>query len=190
MHTRSLVPVLAVVLVSAPARAADEYAIDPVHSSVSFKISHIGLSEVHGRFNEFSGAFTIDPDDPAKSSFEMSIKVDGIDTNNKQRDKHLRSGDFFNAQQFPSITFKSTSVKAVDGGYEVKGDLTMHGVTKPVSFVLKGGKTAEFPKGVKRTGYTTDLTVKRTDFEVGKPELGKALGDEVAISVGIEGTKK
>jgi polyisoprenoid-binding protein YceI len=120
----------------------------------------------------------------------MTIKADSVDTNNKQRDTHLRGPDFFNAKQFPSITFKSTSVKAIDGGYEVKGDLTMHGVTKPVAFSLKGGKTAEFPKGTKRTGYASELTVKRSDFEVGKPDFAAALGDEVQISIDFEGTKK
>ena len=171
-----------------PARAADDYAVDTMHSSVSFKIPHLGLTLVHGRFNKFSGSFTIDSDDPAKSAFEMNIKADSIDTNNQKRDEHLRSGDFFNVQQFPAITFKSTSVKATDGGYEVKGDLTMHGVTKPVTFALKGGKTAEFPKGVKRTGYSTDLKIKRSDF--GMDKLLEAVGDDVYIAVSFEGTKK
>jgi polyisoprenoid-binding protein YceI len=194
MHKRFLGPAFAAALLvvlgaAGPVPAADDYALDPMHSSVSFKIPHLGLTLVHGRFNKFTGGFTIDPDDPAKCAFEMNIKADSIDTNNQKRDEHLRSGDFFNVQQFPAITFKSTSVKATDGGYEVKGDLTMHGVTKPVTFALKGGKTAEFPKGVKRTGFTADLTLKCTDFEVGKPELAAALGD-VEISIGLEGTKK
>jgi polyisoprenoid-binding protein YceI len=193
MRKRILGSVFAAVLVStlaaAPARA-DDYAVDPVHSGVSFKIQHVGLSSVHGRFNEFSGTFTIDPGDAAKCSFEMTIKAESVDTNNKQRDTHLRGPDFFNAKQFPSITFKSTSVKAIDGGYDVKGDLTMHDVTKPVTFSLKGGKTAEFPKGVKRTGYSGELTIKRSEFEVGKPDFAAALGDEVHVSIDFEGAKK
>jgi polyisoprenoid-binding protein YceI len=120
----------------------------------------------------------------------MTIKVDSVDTNNKQRDTHLRGPDFFNAKQFASITFKSTSVKATDGGYEVKGDLTMHGVTKPVTLSLKGGKTAEFPRGVKRTGYSGEVTIKRSEFEVGKPDFAAALGDEVHVSIDFEGMRK
>lgn len=192
MHKRSPGLVLAAILVAvlaAPAPAADGFTIDPVHSGVSFRIQHVGLSSVHGRFNDFSGKFAIDPD-PAKCAFEMTIKVDSVDTNNKQRDTHLRGPDFFNAKQFASITFKSTSVKAIDGGYEVKGDLTIHGVTKPVTLSLKGGKTAEFPRGVKRTGYSGEVTIKRSEFEVGKPDFAAALGDEVHVSIDFEGMRK
>jgi polyisoprenoid-binding protein YceI len=168
---------------------ADDYAIDTAHSSVSFKISHLGLSYVHGRFNSFTGGFSLDSSDPAKSSFKLDIKSQSVDTNNSGRDNHLRSPDFFNAKQYSSVTFKSTSVKpTVDGGYEVTGDLTMHGTTKPITFTLKGGGTAEFPKGVTRTGFATDFVIKRSDFGVGKPMA--ALGDEVSVSIGFEGTKK
>src|SRR5205823_755526 len=104
--------------------------------------------------DDFNGTFTIDPDDPGKSSFELSIKTTSVDTNNKKRDDHLRSPDFFNAKQFPLITFRSTSVKPAEGGFEVTGELTLHGATRPVTFPLKGGRAAEFPKGVQRTGFT------------------------------------
>jgi polyisoprenoid-binding protein YceI len=192
MHKRFLGSVLAVVIVTAfgaaPARAADDYAVDPAHTSVSFKISHIGLSLTHGRFNDVSGSFTLDPDDASKCSFELSIKATSVDTNNAKRDEHLRSPDFFNVKQFPSIKFKSTSVKAVKDGYEVTGDLTLHGVTNSVTCTLTGGRSAEFPKGVKRTGYSTDLTIKRSEFKMDK--MTEAIGDEVQISVSFEGTKK
>lgn len=171
-----------------PARAADNYSVDAVHSSVSFKARHMGLSWVHGRFNEFSGSFAIDKQTPSKSKFSLSIKVDSVDTNNKQRDDHLRSPDYFNAKQFATITFESTAVKAVKDGYEVTGDLTLHGVTKPVTFTLEGGSEAEFPKGVKRTGFSTDLTIKRSDY--GMKTMLEALGDEVRVSIGLEGVAK
>ena len=166
---------------------ADDYTIDAVHSGISFKIKHAGLSYVHGRFNSFSGKFTLDSSDPSKSSFTMSIKPESIDTNNGGRDNHLRSPDFFNVKQFPTISFKSTSVKAIEGGYEVTGNLELHGTTNPVSFTLKGGGSAEFPKGVQRTGYATDFVIKRSDFGVGRPM--PVLGDEVYVSIGFEGTK-
>jgi polyisoprenoid-binding protein YceI len=171
-----------------PAPAADDYKLDAAHSSVSFKISHLDISEVHGRFNEFSGSFTIDPDDASKSSFELTIKTKSVDTNNKARDNHLQSGDFFDVKQFPNITFKSTAVKATKDGYEVTGDLTMHGETKSITFELKGGKNAEFPKGKQRTGFKTSLKLNRSDYKMDK--FAQALGDEVAIDVSFEGTKQ
>src|ERR1700722_19623241 len=89
----------------------DDYTIDTAHSGVVFKISHSELDWVFGRFNEFSGEFTIDPSDPSKSSFTMKIKPDSVDTNNAKRDGHLKSPDFFNTKQFPTMGFTSTSVK-------------------------------------------------------------------------------
>jgi polyisoprenoid-binding protein YceI len=173
---------------AAPARAADDYVIEGMHSGVTFKISHLGLSWIHGRFDDFSGDFSIDPADPGKSSFALTIKAESIDTNNPKRDDHLRSPDFFNVKQFPVITFKTTSVKAVNGGFEVTGDFTMHGVTKSITFPLMGGQKAEFPKGVQRTGYTTELTLKRSEFGIDK--FAEMLGDEVRIAISFEGTKK
>jgi len=167
--------------------AADDYTIDTAHSSVTFKIRHMGLSYVHGRFNDFSGGFTIDSADPAKSSFKLNIKSQSVDTNNSGRDNHLRSPDFFNAKQFSTVSFVSTAVKPVDGGLEVTGDLTLHGTTKPVTFTLKGGEKAEM-RGVTHTGYFTDFELKRTDFGVGKTM--PVLGDDVYISIGFEGAKK
>jgi polyisoprenoid-binding protein YceI len=175
-------------VVAAPARAADNYAVDGMHAGIYFKISHLGLSSVFGRFNDFSGNFTIDPDDASKCTFTMNIKAESIDTGNRKRDDHLRSPDFFNVKQFPTLTFKSTSVKAGKDGYQVTGDLTMHGVTRPVTFALAGGKKAEFPKGVQRTGFSTEFTIKRSDFEVNK--FLEAVGDEVRIAISFEGTKQ
>lgn len=170
------------------ARAADTYTVDGVHSSVSFMISHAGISYIHGRFNEFSGKFTIDSDDPSKSSFMLSIQVDSVDTNNKKRDEHLCAPDYFNTKQFPTMTFQSTGVEAVEGGYDVTGDLTLHGVTKEVKLMLKGGdKVVEFPKGTKRIGFVTTPVIKRSDFDM-TTELG-ALGDEIHINIGVEASR-
>jgi polyisoprenoid-binding protein YceI len=183
--------VLTVVLAlsaAAPARAADDYAIDPVHSSVTFKIGHLGISSIYGRFNDVAGGFTLDADDAGKCLFGLSLKTEGVNTNNDKRDEHLRSPDFFNAKQFPSISFKSTAVKAIKDGYEVTGDLTLHGVTKAVTFKLMGGKKAEFPKGTTRTGFATELTIKRSDF--GMDKFAEMLSDDVVIGIGFEGTKK
>jgi polyisoprenoid-binding protein YceI len=190
MYKRSLVTVVAalcfLVLGGIPVRA-DEYNLDAAHSGVNFKISHLGLSQISGRFNQFSGSFSIDPE-PGNCSFALTIKTDSVDTNQQARDKHLRSPDFFNVKQFPEITFKSTAIKAAQDGYQVTGDLTMHGVTKSITFSLSGGKTAEFPAGVQRTGFSTDLVLKRSDFGITK--FDKAVGDDVSVSISFEGTKK
>jgi polyisoprenoid-binding protein YceI len=172
------------------AAAGDDYTIDPVHSGVTFQILHANVSYIPGRFNEFSGECSLDTADPAKSSFKMSIKADSVDTNNAKRDGHLKSPDFFNTKQYPTIDFVSTAVTPIEGGYRVTGDLTFHGETKPVTFDLKGGNTAEFPKGVKRTGYNTTFQVKRSDFGVAKKVGPSMLGDDVYVSIGFEATKK
>jgi polyisoprenoid-binding protein YceI len=187
MRKRLLAPVVLLVAIAVPA-AADDYTIDGMHTSVSFKIAHIGLSWTHGRFNDVSGSFSIDPADASKCTFSLSIKANSIDTNNAKRDDHLRSPDFLNVKQYPTLTFKSTSVKPIKDGYLVTGELNLHGTTKSVSFSLIGGRKAEFPKGVQRTGYTTDLAIKRSDF--GMDKMAPAIGEEVFISISFEGTKK
>ncbi len=175
----------AIVLLSAFASTAraDDYTIDAMHGGVTFRVSHLDLSNVYGRFNTVSGSFKIDG---ANSSFDMAIKADSVDTGNKGRDDHLRGGDFFNAKQFSQITFKSTAVKPVEGGLEVTGDFTMHGVTKPITFTLKGGKVAEM-KG-KRTGYSTELVLKRSTW--GMDKFTQMIGDDVQVAISIEGVSK
>lgn len=164
-----------------------EYVFDPAHTSVGFQASHAGISWVYGRFNELEGQFTI-ASDPTQSSFELSIATESIDTGNQQRDDHLRSPDFFNANQFPTITFESTSVTPNEQGLEVTGDLTIHGVSKSVKLQLKGGKKAELPPGTKRIGFTTVTRIKRTDF--GMDSMLQAVGDEVQLVVSFEGIEQ
>ena len=168
--------------------AADEYAYDLVHSSVSFKARHLDISWIHGRFNEVEGKFSLDRENPAKSTFALTIKTDSIDTANKARDEHLRQPDYFDTKQFPTIEFKSTSVKVIDGGYEVTGDFTMHGKTKKVTFVMKGGKEHTF-KDVKRVAFSTELSLKRSDFGFDKNAIGP-IGDEALILIDCEGMRK
>lgn len=166
---------------------ADDYNVDPAHSGVAFKISHLGLSWTQGRFNTFDGAFRVDRD-PSKCAFAFNIQTESIDSGNAKRDEHLRSPDFFNTKQFPLITFKSTAFTPVDGGYEITGDLTLHGVTKAVVFEVKGGGSAEFPQGVQRTGYTTNFVLKRSEF--GMNTMTGPVGDEVYVSISFEGIKR
>ncbi len=175
-------------LTAPTAWSADNYAIDPAHTAVNFKIAHMGLSWTYGRFNDVSGKFTIDPEAPGKTTFALSIKPESIDTGNAKRDEHLRSPDFLNAKQFATIGFSGARVKPIEGGYEVQGDFTLHGVTKPIAFVLKGGKTAEFPPGMQRTGFSTELVLRRSDF--GMDKMLEAVGDEIKVAISFEGVKK
>jgi polyisoprenoid-binding protein YceI len=167
----------------------DDYAIDPVHSGVTFQIRHMDISWVPGRFDRFSGEFTIDTADPTKSSFKMTIRTDSVDTNNAGRDGHLKSPDFFNTKQYPTIEFASTSVTPIEGGYKVTGNLDLHGETKPVTFELKGGKTVQM-KGAQVTGFTTTFQVKRSEFGIATKVGPSMLGDDVWVTINFEGKKK
>ncbi|HEY5312330.1 MAG TPA: YceI family protein [Pirellulales bacterium] len=186
---RQLSVAMVLLALATTARAVDRFYVDPVHSSVSFMISHAGISYIHGRFNDFSGKFVIDKDDPNKSSFTFAIQVASVDTNNAKRDEHLQAHDYFDAKQFPTISFQSTSVKSVDGGYEVAGDFSLHGVTKPITLNLQGSaKTVEFPKGTKRVGFVTSPVIKRSEFGMtaGLPSVG----DDVHITIGVEAAQE
>ena len=171
----------------ATAARAAEYEIDPAHSAFTFKIRHLGVSWTYGRFTKLDGAFRMG-DDPLTDGFALNIEADSIDTGNQQRDADLRGPDWFDAQKFPLITFKSVAVKAVDGGYEVTGDLSMHGVRKTVVFTLEGGETAEFPAGVERIGFTTNVILKRSDF--GMKTMVGPVADDVYLAISFEGIKR
>jgi polyisoprenoid-binding protein YceI len=179
---------LAALLVGSQSFAADNYDYDAVHSSISFKARHLDISWIHGRFNEAEGKFSIDRETPSKSKFELTIKADSVDTANKQRDDHLRQPDYFDTKQFPTITFKSTSVKPIDGGYEVAGDFTMHGKTNKVTLVMKGGKEHDF-KGTKRVAFSTELSLKRSDYGFDPAAIGP-IGDEALVLIDCEGVRK
>ncbi|MFN9717342.1 MAG: YceI family protein [Planctomycetota bacterium] len=170
------------------AMAADVYDYDAVHSSVSFKARHLDISWIHGRFNDVSGQFSIDRQDPSRSAFSLTIKADSVDTANPARDEHLRQPDYFDTKQFPTIEFRSTSVKVIDGGYEVTGDFTMHGTTKKITFNLMGGREI-VSRDVKRVGFSTELTWKRSAFNFDKTAIGP-IGDEAIIIIDCEGMRK
>ncbi len=170
---------------TATAAPAEEYVYDLVHSSVSFKARHLDISWIHGRFNEVDGKFSIDREDPSKSSFQLTIKADSVDTANAARDEHLRQPDYFDTKQFPTIEFRSTKVKAIEGGYEVTGDFTMHGVTRSITIELMGGKAIE-SRGVRRVGFSTELRLKRSDYKFDPKAIGP-IGDEAIVIIDCEG---
>jgi len=170
---------------------ADEvvYDIDPVHSVVLLKVNHLGLADAYGRFNEMSGTVRYNAEDPAQSSMDFEVKAASIDTANEDRDKHLSGPDFFNSAEFPVLSFKSTNVeRQAEGAYQVTGDFTVRGVTKPVTFDFKVGGTGPGLQGEERFGGGTTFTVKRSDF--GIDYLPQALGDDVEVIVSVEGIRQ
>lgn len=163
---------------------AADWAVDTSHTSVVFRIRHAGLSNVYGQFRQFGGKFSYDAAAPEKSTFEFNVQVASIDTNQEKRDEHLRSPDFFSAKEFPTIAFKSTSVKAKGKTLEVTGDLTLHGTTKSVTIPFEVEK-GEFPKGTPRVGATAEFSIKRSDF--GMKGMVGAIGDDVQLYLSLEG---
>jgi polyisoprenoid-binding protein YceI len=174
--------------------AAGEYAVDIVHSNIIFKIRHLGISNFYGHFDSFTGSVNIDPDNIESARFSFTVETDSVDTNNKSRDGHIKNADFFNARQYPSATFTSTSVKKnASGTYELKGNFDFHGVTKPVTATITEIAFGE-QQGKDALGFEAVFSISRSDFNITKyvdtqnPESGP-LGDNVDIIVSIEAVK-
>ncbi|HTF89097.1 MAG TPA: YceI family protein [Planctomycetota bacterium] len=167
-----------------PSLAPATWEVDAVHSAVVFKVLHVGVSNFYGRFNKLTGTVVMNDEKPAESKVELTIPTDSVDTNNDDRNKHLMSPDFFNAKEFPEIKFVSKSAKKDgDKKWKVDGDLTLHGVTKPLSVVVDMVGTADTIMG-KRAGFDVTFKVKRSDF--GMKEALDTLGDEITVMAGIE----
>jgi polyisoprenoid-binding protein YceI len=182
---------LAVVLsaASATAHAEDTYTVDGVHSSAVFRINHFNVGNFYGRFDDIGGTIVWNAADAAKSTVTFSIKADSVDTNNAKRDQHLKGPDFFDAKQFDTVGFKSTSIKAIDDKtYEVAGDLSLHGVTKPVTAKVAKIGEGKGPAGESRIGFEATLDVKRSDF--GMTFMADKLGDDIHVILAAEGVKK
>ncbi len=162
------------------------YKVDPVHSFLVFRIKHLDLNYVWGMAIGPTGTVAIDDSDPSKSAVEVSVKAESINTGNAARDQDLKGPDFFDAKQFPTISFKSTSMKkSADNAYEVAGDLTIHGVTKPLTVTIT--KLGEGDKGQRMgylAGFETSFAIKRSDF--GITAMMGGVGDEVTLSVNLE----
>jgi polyisoprenoid-binding protein YceI len=189
---RKLFAAFALTALAALPLRAETFTIDPFHSEVTFQIRHL-VSQVRGRFNEFSGAVDMDPKNLPNSSVEFQIKAASIDTNAPDRDKHLRSADFFDVEKFPEITFKSKSIKPTGKDtYNVTGTLTMHGVSKEVTLPVTYLGQASM-KGT-RAGFATATTLDRKDYGVSWNRAldngGAILGDEVKVEVNLETVKK
>jgi polyisoprenoid-binding protein YceI len=170
------------------ADAADIFKVDPVHSFVLFSVQHLGIANTYGRFNDLAGAVVFDRDNPAKSSVELTVQVESLDTHNSIRERSLKSPDFFDVKQFPTMTFKSTKVEGSGNLLKVSGDLTIRGVTRLVTVDFKKGGEGKGVFGEMRGGGETRFTIKRSDFGMNF-ELGE-VGDEVTIILSLEGVRK
>lgn len=174
---------------------APAYTVDTVHSAIVFRVRHAGVAYFWGRFNDFSGEFSINKENPAASTLQIEVRTTSIDTANANRDEHLRSPDFFDAKQFPVATFKSTKFeKAGEDKFKVTGDFTLHGVTKPVTADLTWIGTGSF-RGQAKAGFEAEFAIKRSDFGMTTyiaPDGGESggLGNTVRIVVAIEGNGK
>ncbi len=176
--------IFGVLVLMSLAATAGNYDIDPAHSFVNFKINHLGMGNVWGQFKEISGSFDLD-----EGQLQFEVKTESVSTHNEKRDQHLRSPDFFNVKQFPVIQFKSQSVKALGKGkYQVKGELSLHGITQSIQVEVTLLGQGKDPWGNQRAGIEVNFSVKRSDY--GMNYMAEALGDEVQIFFNGEGIQK
>lgn len=172
-----------------PGYKVGTWVIDPTHTEVGFSVRHLAISKVKGKFERFSGTITT-AENPLDSSVEATVEVASINTNQADRDGHLRTGDFFAADEYPEFTFKSTGVRVEGGDYKVDGELTLRGVTKPVTFDFEFGGFGTDGYGNYKVGFTATTVVKREDYgiqwnaplETG----GLLLGSDVTITLDVQ----
>ena len=189
MRLSRVLPLLVLLTAITLPALADTYTVDPVHSFSLFRIRHMNVSWVWGRINNPAGTVEFDPAAPEKTAFNLTLDAANIDTNNAQRDGHLKSPDFFNAKEFPTLTFKSTAVKKLDDKtLEVTGDLTIHGVTKSITAKIDLAGTGKDMKGNPLVAFETVVEIKRSDF--GMTALPAAVGDDVRLTIALEAGKK
>lgn len=167
--------------------AAETYVIDPDHSSITFRIKHLGITFVYGIFPNAGGTYTFDDANLENASIWIKVKVADIDTGNQKRDLDLRSPDFFDEKQFPLIIFKSLSITASDDGqYVVIGELSLHGVTKQISVPAVKTGLYQSPAGEYRAGFETRFSIKRSDYGM---RYMTAVADKVDLTVSVEGIR-
>ena len=196
MNSRRFLNIFSAVLVfgllaifSVSAYAAETYKLDPAHTSVVFRVKYVGVTYVYGRFNGPTGSFVFDESSPSKSSIEMQVNAKDVDTAVEKRDNHLKSPDFFNAGEYPLVSFKSTSVKKLNQDtYEVSGNLTLLGQSRSLSVKAQGTGSGKDPWGNFRRGFETSFTIKRSDF--GMNFMLGGVSDEVVITVSVSGIRQ
>jgi polyisoprenoid-binding protein YceI len=172
-----------------PNYAVGKWTVDTVHSYVGFTIKHMMVSKVRGRFTAFTAEFGT-AENPLESTVSATIEATSIDTHNEMRDNHIRSADFFDAENHPAITFASSGIRFEDGEFFIDGELSIRGVAKPVTLTLDEPAFGPGPQGGTKAGFSASLEIDRHDFGVSYngpiPGGGMALGDRVQITLDIE----
>lgn len=195
MKYRKIFTLLTVFLLGlASVQAADTYQIDAAHTTAGFSVKHMVINTVHGRFTDLSGTILLDESDMTKSSANVTIKATSIDTGVAGRDNDLRSANFFDVAQYPTITFASRRVEKQGSGFVLIGDLTMHGVTKEVAISFTFNGKIKDPRGTWRIGCEGQLTINRQDWGISYNRAidtgGLVVGNDVKIELSVEAVQK
>ena len=187
---KKLLVLLAVMGLGAGLSYAGTYEVDKTHSSINFGVMHLMVSKVTGAFNDYDAKINFDPNNLAGSSIEATVKAASIDTKSANRDKHLKSADFFDAEKFPEITFKVSAITGSGDQYVLTGDLSLHGVTKKVSIPVTIAGPVKSPSGFDALGITGQFKLNRQDYGVSWNKAldngGVMVGDEVEVTMSIE----
>ena len=178
-------------LISTTVNAQTKWSLDNAHTGVKFTVTHLVISEVEGSFKSFSGSMTASKPDFTDAQIDFSVDIASINTDNEMRDKHLKSDDFFNAEKFPKMTFKSISMKKInDKKYELTGNLTIRDVTKKVKFDVNYGGTAKDPYGNIKSGFKATTVINRLEYGLKWNTLteagGAMVGSDVTIVINAE----
>ncbi len=193
MLRRFYLTLMVVLALSLTAFAGDVYHLDKAHTTIGFSVKHMVITTVPGKFKDFDGSITYDPKNPLATSAEVTIKTASINTGNEKRDGHLRSPDFFNAEKYPVITFKTNRIEKRNGQLVAIGDLTMRGVTKEIELPFTVSGPIVDPWGKTRIGIEASTTINRKDFGVSWNKAldsgGVVVSDEVKIKIHAEAVK-
>ncbi|HBG41504.1 MAG TPA: polyisoprenoid-binding protein [Porphyromonadaceae bacterium] len=167
--------------------AQSTYKVDPAHTSINFKVKHLGITFVQGKFEKFDGAITGEPDKVEQARIYFNVETNSINTSVEARDNHLKSADFFDVEKFPAMTFESTGIEKVDDqNYKLNGILAIKDVSKPVTFDVKYGGTVTGQDGVQTVGFVATTTINRLDYNVAYDPDAATIGKDVVITLFLE----
>ncbi|KNB49098.1 YceI family protein [Streptomyces caatingaensis] len=185
----SSTPSVSDLLAAVPGYTSGTWAVDPAHSEVSFSVRHLGIAKVRGRFDSFEGRIVL-AENPLESSVTATVRTDSVSTGNGQRDEHIHGADFLDTRTFPEMTFVSTGVRAGDDGFLVDGDLTLRGVTRPVTLALEVNGFGTGFDGKPAAGFSATAEINRSDFGVTAGPAGGVVGEKVTISLEVEANRQ
>lgn len=181
---------LVAVSISAASFAQTKWTVDPMHSFVNFSVRHMGISFVDGSFKKFDGSVVASKADLTDAKIDFTVDVNSINTGVEMRDKHLKTDDFFNAEQYPKMTFESTSFKKIKGNtYVLTGKLTIRDVTKNAVFAVVYGGTAKDQQGNTKAGFTATTSINRLDYNIKYDPTGAGVGKDIKVTLNLEFTQ-